>query len=81
MFPIFKKSNVSSTNILNDDAILLDKSFMLMGNKRGPKTDPCGTPAVILRQNEVFRLKQLFFDALFSNFLIILKATLYSKRL
>ena len=30
----------------------LDKSFMYLRNNKGPKIEPCGTPAVKLSQDE-----------------------------
>ena len=48
MFSIFEKCDVSSANILHDDVISSGKSFIKIRNKRGCKTEPCETPAVIL---------------------------------
>ena len=45
---IFQCSDVSSANILHIDFKPSGKSFIYIKNNKGPKTEPCGTPARIL---------------------------------
>ena len=45
---IFENSGVSSANILHIDFEPTGRSFMKIKNNKGPKTEPCGTPARIL---------------------------------
>ena len=44
---IFEKSEVLSAKILHIDIILSGKSFIYIKKKRGPNTDPWGTPEFI----------------------------------
>ena len=47
------KRQVSSANIrIWEDWIIVDRSLMYIKNKRGPNTDPWGTPAEIWPQSE-----------------------------
>ena len=52
-----EKSEVSSANILDIDAILSGRSLMHITNKRDHNKDPCGTPANIFYQREVWPFK------------------------
>ena len=47
-----ERRDVSSAKSLQFEERLLDKSFMKMRNNKGPKTEPCGTPALTLSQDE-----------------------------
>ena len=47
MLLIFEISDVSSANILHINFKPSDKSFISIKNNKGPKTEPCGTPARI----------------------------------
>ena len=44
---IFEKSKTSSAKILHIDIIPSANSFIYIKDKRGPNTDPCGTPEFI----------------------------------
>ena len=48
MSTIFENSDVSSANILHIDFKPSGKSFIQIKNNKGPKTEPCDTPARIL---------------------------------
>ena len=50
---MFEKRKVSSPKNLRIGVILSGRSFMKIKNKRGPNTDPCGTPEFILLESEV----------------------------
>ena len=52
-----ENKEVSSANNLTFDFRSVAKSFMYIKKKRGPKIDPCGTPARIHSQSEVFPLR------------------------
>ena len=47
-----EKIDVSSTKCLTLDIKLLGRSFTYIKNSNGPKSDPCGTPALISSQWE-----------------------------
>ena len=48
-----EKRDVSSAKFLQVDRMLCGKSLMYMSNKRGPRTEPCGTPDFINSQKEI----------------------------
>ena len=54
---IFEKSEVSSAKILHIDIIPSGKSFIYIKDKRGPNTDPWGTPVFIFLQSEFWPFK------------------------
>ena len=49
---IFEKIHVSSANILHTDVIPSGKSFIYIRNSKGPRTEPCGTPAKMFSQED-----------------------------
>ena len=51
------KRDVSSANNLASELILSTKSLILTGKSRSPRTDPCGTPALIGDHCEHFPFK------------------------
>ena len=54
------KSDASSANSFTPHLKFCDKSLMYIKKKRGPKIEPCGTPAEIFPQPKTGRSKQSF---------------------
>ena len=54
---IFEKIQVSSATILHIDIIPSGKSFIYIKNKRGPYTDPRGTPEFAFLHTEFWQFK------------------------
>ena len=52
-----EKRDVLSAKILQVDWMLSGKLLMYIRNKRGPRTEPCGTPDFINSQEEIWPLR------------------------
>ena len=50
-------SKVSSAKFITFKFVLFCKSFMCMRNKRGPRTEPCGTPTSIFSRVDSYPQK------------------------
>ena len=59
MFEIEKNSELSSANSLVKLSKFSDISFTYIRNKRGPRTDPCATPAEVDFAVDVTELRTL----------------------
>ena len=57
---IFEKSEVLSAKILHIDTILFGKLFIYIKNKRGPNTDPWGTPEFLFLQSQFWPFTTTF---------------------